>query len=208
VVGDGDAVGVGTEIAQNVFWAAERRLGVDHPVVAEQQSQLRSESSWFSQWSESAVELDSVSSESALECSDELTAEHAAEHLYGKEEGPPGTYPAIVIGGHAAGGHHAVHMRVMLQALIPGMEHAEEADVGAEMTWITSDLQECFGAGLEQQVIDEALVLQRDGGEFTRQREHDMHIACGQQFSLPRLEPAHTCVALASWAMPVSARVI
>ena len=33
------------------------------------------------------------------------------------------------------------------------------------------------------------------GGEFTRQREHDMYIACGQQFSLPRLEPAQAGVA-------------
>ena len=35
-VGNGNAVGVGTEIAQCVFWPAERALGVDDPVVAEQ----------------------------------------------------------------------------------------------------------------------------------------------------------------------------
>ena len=36
VVGDGDAMGVGAEIAQHVFWAAEGRLGVDDPILAEQ----------------------------------------------------------------------------------------------------------------------------------------------------------------------------
>ena len=36
VVGDGDAVGVGAEIAQHVLWSTEGRLGIDDPVLAEQ----------------------------------------------------------------------------------------------------------------------------------------------------------------------------
>ncbi len=36
VVGDGDAVGIGAEIAQHVFWTTEGRLGIDDPVLAEQ----------------------------------------------------------------------------------------------------------------------------------------------------------------------------
>jgi hypothetical protein len=38
-VGDGDAMSVSTEIAQHVFWPAERRFGVDDPVVTEQYPQ-------------------------------------------------------------------------------------------------------------------------------------------------------------------------
>ena len=41
VVRDGDAVSVGTEIAQRVFGSTEGRLGVDDPVVAEQHSAAR-----------------------------------------------------------------------------------------------------------------------------------------------------------------------
>jgi len=40
-VGNGNAVGVGTEMAQRVFWPSERALGVDDPVVAEQYPQPR-----------------------------------------------------------------------------------------------------------------------------------------------------------------------
>jgi hypothetical protein len=36
VVGDGNTMGVGAEIAQHVFRAAEGRLGIDDPVLAEQ----------------------------------------------------------------------------------------------------------------------------------------------------------------------------
>ena len=45
---------------------------------------------------------------------------------------------------------HAVNMRMMLQSLIPGMEHAEEADLGSQVTGIAGDLQQSFGAGVEQ----------------------------------------------------------
>jgi hypothetical protein len=39
VVGDGDAMSVAGEIAENVMGAAERRLGVDDPVLTEQGAQ-------------------------------------------------------------------------------------------------------------------------------------------------------------------------
>ena len=35
-VGNGDTMGVGAEIAQHMFWLAERPFGVDDPVVAKQ----------------------------------------------------------------------------------------------------------------------------------------------------------------------------
>ena len=47
VVGDGDAVSVGAEIAQHMFWPAERPFGVDNPVVTEQYPQPRGEGARF-----------------------------------------------------------------------------------------------------------------------------------------------------------------
>ena len=96
-------------------------------------------------------------------------------------------------------------MRVQLQALIPAVKHAEETDLGTEMPWIMSDFKQGLGAGLEEQVVDQPLVLQGERGQFPRQCEDGVHIASGQQFALARLEPASTRVALASWAMPISA---
>jgi hypothetical protein len=34
---------------------------------------------------------------------------------------------------------------VMFELLIPGMEHAKQADLGTEMLGIASDFEECFG---------------------------------------------------------------
>jgi hypothetical protein len=95
-----------------------------------------------------------------------------------------------------------------LQALIPTVEHAEEADLGTEMPWITSDFKQGLSAGMEDQVVDEPLVLQCEWGQFPRQSKDSMDVASGQQFSLTRVEPAPACVALASWAMSVSTRVV
>ena len=59
-----------------------------------------------------------------------------------------------------ASGDYAVYMGVMLQSLVPGMEHAEEANLCAKVPGIAGDLQQGCSAGMKQQVVDEPLVLQ------------------------------------------------
>jgi hypothetical protein len=115
-----------------------------------------------------------------------------------------------VVGSETACGGNAVDVGMMLELLVPGMEHAEEADLRAEVAGTTGDLKQGRGTGLEEQVIDHALVLEREGSEFTRQGqgEDEMHVAGGQQFLFACLEPAETRVRLASGTMPVAARVI
>ena len=113
-----------------------------------------------------------------------------------------------MIRSEAAGGNDAVDMRMKLQALIPAVEHAEETDLGSKVPRIASDLKQGLGARVKEQVINQPLVLQCERGQFPRQREDSVYIARGQQFPFARLEPAPARVALASWAMPVSARVV
>ena len=113
-----------------------------------------------------------------------------------------------MVRGDAASGNDAVDVGMKLQALIPAMEHAEETDLGTEMPWITGDLKQGLGAGVKEQVVDEPLVLQCEWGQFSRQSEHSMDIASGQQFPFARLKPAKARVALAPRAVPVSAGVV
>jgi hypothetical protein len=113
-----------------------------------------------------------------------------------------------VVRGKAAGGKYAVDVWMKLQALIPAMEHAEEADLGPKVPWIASDFKQGLSARVKKQVEDEPFVLQRERGQFPRQSEHGMDVPSGQQFPFARLEPAPARVALASWAMPVSTRVV
>ena len=190
-----------------MFRSAEGTLGVDDPVVTEEDSEPGGEAAWLDERCEVAVDLELAFLERGLESGDELAAEDASEHLDREEEGATGGDPTGVIGSEAASSDDAVDMRVVLQPLVPGMEHAEEADLGAEMPRIASDLQQRGGTGAEQQAIDQPLVLERERSQFPRQREHGMHIAGGQQLAFALLEPADAGVALALRAVPVAARV-
>jgi hypothetical protein len=207
-VGDGDAVGLAAEIAQRVFRAAEGWLGIDDPVVAEQGSEPCGEGPWFRQCCEVTVERELVLVEGGLQSGDELAAKDPAEHLHRQEETVARRDPTGVVGSEAASGGHAVDMGMKLEPLVPGMEHAEEADLSAQVAGIASDLQQGSGAGLNEQAVDHALVLECERSEFTRQREDEVHVAGGQLFLFACLEPAHTSVRLASGAMPVATRVI
>src|SRR5271166_3617296 len=207
-VGDGDAMGVGAQIAQHMFRPSEGPLGVDDPVMAEQYPQPCCKGTRLGQGQEVAVEMECAFAESSLQGSDELAAEDTAEHADGQEEGAPGGDPAGVIRRQTTGGQYAVDMGMKLQALIPAVEHAEEAYLGSKVPGIAGDLQQSFGAGVKQQVVDQSLVLQCERSKFPRECEDDMDIVGGQQFPFPRLEPAQADVALAARAMAVSARVV
>jgi hypothetical protein len=59
-------------------------------------------------------------------------------------------------------------MRVMFELLIPGVEHAKEADFGAEMSGIASDFEESFSSGLQQEMVQDLFVLQGQRRQFMR----------------------------------------
>ena len=71
-----------------------------------------------------------------------------------------GSNPTGVIAGESAGGDDTVNMGMKLEFLIPGMEHAEETDLGSEMGGVARDFSQGFGADLKQQTIDDLLVLE------------------------------------------------
>src|ERR1700726_2835805 len=119
-----------------------------------------------------------------------------------------GSNQAGVIAGDSAGGNDTVDMGVKLEFLVPGMEHAEEADLGSEMGGIARDLQQGFGAGPKQQTIDDFLVLQSQRSQLRRQGEDDMDVGRGQQFTTTRRDPAFTRTGLTLRAVPVATRVV
>ena len=85
-VGDADAVGVSTEVAEDVLWSAEWTLRIDDPIVTEQASEPSSEAAWLGQRCEMAVEMEVAIVERSLQPCEELAAEDAAEHLDGKDD--------------------------------------------------------------------------------------------------------------------------
>ncbi len=101
-----------------------------------------------------------------------------------------------------------MHVRVMFEFLIPGVEHTEEADLRAEMSGIASDFEESCGTGLQQEMVQEFLVLQGERRQFVRQGKDNMDIARGEKLLTTRLEPTSTGVGLTLRAVPVAAAVV
>ena len=99
-------------------------------------------------------------------------------------------------------------MRVLFEFLIPGVEHTEEADLGAEMFGIASDFEESCGTGLQQEMVQEFLVLQGERRQFMGERKDNMDVARGEKLLTTRLEPTSTGVGLTLRAVPVAAAVV
>ena len=112
----------------------------------------------------------------------ELAAKDATEHLDGKKEIVAWFDPAGVIDRQAAGGHHAMYMRVKFEFLTPGMQHAEEANLCAKMFGIAGNFEECFCTGSEQEIVDDFLVLQDQRSQMTRKREDHMGVLRWKKF--------------------------
>ena len=90
----------------------------------------------------------------------------------------------------------------------PCVQHAGEADAGAEMPGIGRDGGERLGRGPEQQAVDLGLVLVGDRRDRRRQGEDEMVVGHGQEIGLPVREPILRRCALAARAVPVAAGVV
>src|ERR1035441_2582719 len=86
VVGDGDAVGVGAEIEQDMLRTSEGSFAVDDPVMAKQLPEPGGEELGLDEELEVAMEAELGLGEGALQRGHELAAKHPAQHFVGKEE--------------------------------------------------------------------------------------------------------------------------
>ena len=87
MVRNGHAMGVACQVLEHVFWSAEWRFGIDHPVLTEQLPQKPMKCLRLLQMFEASVKAELLLAEKALQSSDELAAKDAAEYFHGKENG-------------------------------------------------------------------------------------------------------------------------
>ena len=81
-VGDGDAMGIGTKVAEHMFRAAEGLFGIDDPVVPEQHPQPGREGAWLGKRLKGAVKLEFTSMERVAKSSDNLPRKTRLFGLY------------------------------------------------------------------------------------------------------------------------------
>ena len=209
VVGDGDAVGVAGQVLEGLFGPAEGRFGVDAPVMTPGLSEQAVERlRVLVEFSKAAVKAEATGLIGGPGQREELAAEDAAEHPDGQEEAAAAGDPAAAVERESAGGHEAVHVRVVQQGLPPGVEEGEEADAGAEMTGIGGHLQERLRGGAEEQVVENARILECEGGEGMRQGEDHVRVRHRQQRGPLLIEPFRGGTPLALRAVAIAAGVV
>ena len=106
-----------------------------------------------------------------------------------QEEARAGVDPSGAVWREAAHRDDAVDVGMMLEPLPPRVEHHQPADGGAEAFWIRGDPQQRLRGRPKQQVVDDALVRERQARQRLRHREDDVDIAHGQELRLPRRHP-------------------
>lgn len=155
-----------------------------------------------------SVEVELAILKSLFECVDELAAKEFTQHFLGQEIVVAGTNPAGAIRREAASRNDTMHMRMSAELLAPRMQDAEEANLCAEVSRIASDFQQGFGAGAEQEIVNDLFVLQHQRSQATWQGEDYMEIARGEKFSLTRNNPAVPSGGLTLRAMAIATAVI
>jgi len=113
-----------------------------------------------------------------------------------------------MIWGQASRRHDAVDVRMADQGLPPGVEDAQYANLGAEMSWIGRDFAERGGARLKEPRVQARAISIGQRPQPMREREDDVHIWHVEQIALARVEPALPRLRLTLRAVPVPTRVI
>src|SRR4051794_33555397 len=113
-----------------------------------------------------------------------------------------------MIRGQPARWHDAVHVWMADQGLAPGVEDAQDADLGAKMSRVGGHLPERRGARLEEPRVETGAVAIGERQERMRQREDDVHVGHVEQLALARLQPALAGLRLALRTVPIPTRVI
>src|SRR6266404_662435 len=136
LVGDGHSVGVAAQIFDYLRGSAKGRLGVDHPVLLSQGSQVRGKPCSVPQRLDLAEKGKLAVDERLVERFEQQAPEQARQDAYGKKEARPASDPACLVRTQAAAGNHAVQVRMMPQVLAPGVQNREETNLGAQMPGI------------------------------------------------------------------------
>jgi hypothetical protein len=87
------------------------------------------------------------------------------------------------------------------------VENGDHASLTTKVLRISADDADRLSRSFEQDVVDNRLVLERDGGDRSWHSEDDVKITDRQKVSLTVCEPLRTCEALALWAVSVAATI-
>jgi hypothetical protein len=97
---------------------------------------------------------------------------------------------------------------MMHEVLSPCVKHGKKADLCTKVLGVSSDRAERLGGGPEENVVNDSLVLQGNGGDAVGYRKNNMVVPDGQEFCLSFLQPFSFGKRLAFGAVTVAAGIV
>ena len=113
-----------------------------------------------------------------------------------------------MVGGNPSPRNDAVHMYMVVDLLVPGMEHLDNARCCPEIFLIGRQLQEYLGTASVEEPIEKLLVTVEQGIEFMWKREYHMEIGRIDHFRPALVHPDLFFDSLTVWTVTVAAGVI
>src|SRR5215471_18794935 len=98
-----------------------------------------------------------------------------------------------------------MNVGMRFESLPPSMQDAQESYFRAEVFAIGSDFDQGFGAGVEQELEENSLVLPDERNQRVGHAEDKVEIAGRQKFLLAGCQPFVTSAGLALGAMAIAA---
>jgi hypothetical protein len=144
----------------------------------------------------------------ALKEIEKLAAKDATKDLDGKEEGILRMNPARVAWIETAGGNDAVEMRMQSQVLSPGVQNAQEADLGSEVLRVGRNFEHGLSAGAEEQIVEQPWIALTERVQLVGQGKDDVEVGHAEQILFVPCQPSLACLSLALGTVAVATGVI
>src|SRR5450755_19805 len=133
-------MGIPPDIVENLRWPGEGPLRVDHPFGVPNRCQVAPERGGFMEVAVRGEEVQRAGGECLLQVMQEQAPEHPRQHSDGQKESRLARDPAFAIWRDPAARNKKMDVRMVQQVLSPGVQHAQETDLRAQMLWIGGDL--------------------------------------------------------------------
>ena len=86
------------------------------------------------------------------------------------------------------------------------MQHAEKANLCTKVPRIASDFEKGFGAGTNEEIVEDLFVVQHQGGQLPREGKDHVQLAGRQKFSATSSNPPCAGRSLTLRAVTIAAR--
>ncbi len=158
MVGDGDAVGVSSEVAEDLLGSAEGGLGVDDPVFLVEMVTKRCPCPRMGEVGSASREIEHGVFVRVVEGGEKLPPEKPAEHLNRQEVALTPGDPALCVKRQPTTGDDAVQMRVEQEILPPGVQEGGRGDLRAEVVGVASYLLQGLRRRVEEKRVGNPLI--------------------------------------------------